>query len=390
MRTQVGIIGAGPAGLLLSHILHLRGIDSVVLEKRDRTYVESRVRAGVLEQGTVNLLAEVGLGERLLREGLQHHGIEIRFGARSHRIDFDELTGGKGITVYGQQEVIKDLIAARLAANGRLLFNVDEVRVCEPLSENPCIRFRSGDEDRRLDCDFIAGCDGFHGVSRESIPAEAVTCFDRTYPFAWLGILVDAPPSSEELIYANSPDGFALHSMRSPAVSRNYIQCPPQDSIEDWPDERIWEALHQRLETLPGWTLGEGRILEKSITPMRSFVCETMRYGRLLLAGDAAHIVPPTGAKGMNLAISDVDMLSRALAEWYENGSEDLLNAYPENCLRQVWRRVHFSWHMTSLLHKFPGQSEFERRLQLAELEYLRKSQAASAALAENYVGFAF
>ena len=390
MRTQVGIIGAGPAGLLLSHILHLRGIDSVVLEKRDRAYVESRVRAGVLEQGTVNLLTEVGLGGRLRCEGLQHHGIEIRFGARSHRIDFDELTGDKGITVYGQQEVIKDLIAARLAAQGRLLFEVSQVNIQGAQSENPFIQFEFDGRERRLDCDFIAGCDGFHGVSRESIPAEAVTSFDRTYPFAWLGILVDAPPSFGELIYANNPDGFALHSMRSPAISRNYIQCPPEDSIEDWPDERIWEALHKRLETIPGWTLGEGGILEKSITPMRSFVCETMRYGRLLLAGDAAHIVPPTGAKGMNLAISDVDMLSRALAEWYENGSEDLLNAYPENCLRQVWRRVHFSWHMTSLLHKFPGQSEFERRLQLAELEYLRESQAASAALAENYVGFTF
>ncbi|MYC60517.1 MAG: 4-hydroxybenzoate 3-monooxygenase, partial [Gammaproteobacteria bacterium] len=299
MRTQVGIIGAGPAGLLLSHILHQRGIDSVVLEKRDRTYVESRVRAGVLEQGTVNLLVEVGMGERLLREGLQHHGIEIRSGTRSHRIDFDELTGGKGITVYGQQEVIKDLIAARLAAQGRLLFEVDEVDIQGALGENPSIQFKSGGKERRLECDFIAGCDGFHGVSRESIPAEALTCFDRTYPFAWLGILVDAPPSSEELIYSNSPYGFALHSMRSPAISRNYIQCPPGDRIEDWPDGRIWAALHKRLETVPGWTLGEGRILEKNITPMRSFVCETMRYGRLMLAGDAAHIVPPTGAKGM-------------------------------------------------------------------------------------------
>ena len=387
MRTQVGIIGAGPAGLLLSHILHLRGIDSVVLERRDRAYVESRVRAGVLEQGTVNLLVEVGLGERLLREGLQHHGIEIRSGTRSHRIDFDELTGGRGITVYGQQEVIKDLIAARLAAQGRLLFEVDEVSIQGALSENPFIQFKSGGAEQRLDCDFIAGCDGFHGVSRESIPTEAVSCFDRTYPFAWLGILVDAPPSSSELIYSNSPDGFALHSMRSPAISRNYIQCPPEDRIEDWPDERIWEALHKRLESVPGWTLGEGRILEKSITPMRSFVCETMRYGRLVLAGDAAHIVPPTGAKGMNLAISDVNMLSRALADWYENGSDELLRAYPENCLRQVWRRVHFSWYMTSLLHKFPEQGEFERKLQLAELEHLSQSQAASAALAENYVG---
>ena len=388
MRTQVGIIGAGPAGLLLSHILHLRGIDSVVLEKHDRAYIENRVRAGVLEQGTVNLLTEVGLGGRLAREGLQHHGFEIRFGERSHRIDFDELTGGKGITVYGQQEVIKDLIAARTAAGGRLLFEAEDVGIHGALGESPCIRFKSGAGEQRLDCDFIAGCDGFHGVSRNSIPAMAVACFDRAYPFAWLGILVDSPPSAAELVYSNSPDGFALHSMRSPEISRNYIQCPPEDRIEDWPDKRIWDALHKRLETTPGWELKEGGILEKSITPMRSFVCETMRYGRLLLAGDAAHIVPPTGAKGMNLAISDVSLLSQALAEWYENGSEDLLLAYPENCLRAVWRRVHFSWHMTALLHKFPGHSEFERRLQLAELEYLSQSQSASAALAENYVGF--
>ena len=389
MRTQVGIIGAGPAGLLLSHILHLRGIDSVVLEKHDRAYIENRVRAGVLEQGTVNLLTEVGLGERLAREGLQHHGFEIRFGERSHRIDFDELTGGKGITVYGQQEMIKDLIArTKPRRRGRLLFEARNVAFTGAGREAPAFDSNPALAQQRLDCDFIAGCDGFHGVSRNSIPAKAVVCFDRTYPFAWLGILVDAPPSAAELVYSNSPDGFALHSMRSPEISRNYIQCPPEDRIEDWPDKRIWDALHKRLETTPGWELKEGGILEKSITPMRSFVCETMRYGRLLLAGDAAHIVPPTGAKGMNLAISDVDKLSRSLVEWYENGSGDLLLAYPGNCLRAVWRRVHFSWYMTSLLHKFPGHSEFERRLQLAELEYLSQSQSASAALAENYVGF--
>lgn len=362
----------------------------MVLEKRSRAYVENRVRAGVLEQGTVNLLTEVGLGERLHREGLQHHGIEIRFCGHSHHIDFDELTGGKGITVYGQQEVVKDLIAARLSADGRILFDVDVVNIQDPLSENPSIHYLSGGESRSLDCEFIAGCDGFHGISRNSIPENVASCFERTYPFAWLGVLVDAPPSSEELIYSNSPNGFALHSMRSPLISRNYIQCPPDDSIKEWPDERIWQELHARLETTSGWTLEEGRIREKSITPMRSFVCETMRYGRLFLAGDAAHIVPPTGAKGMNLAVSDVGLLGRALTEWYENGSEELLSSYPADCLRRVWRGVRFSWYMTSLLHVFPGESEFQRRLQIAELEYLRDSKAASASLAENYVGFSF
>lgn len=388
MRTQVGIIGAGPAGLLLSHILHLQGIDSIVLEKHSRAYVENRVRAGVLEQGTVNLLTKVGLGERLHREGLQHHGIEIRFGGRSHHIDFDELTGGRGITVYGQQEVVKDLIAARLAAGGRILFEVDAAIIQEPLSDNPSIGYVAGDEMQSLDCDFIAGCDGFHGISRNSVPESVSSCHERTYPFAWLGILADAPPSSEELIYSNSPDGFALHSMRSPLISRNYIQCPPGDSIDDWPDGRIWRELHSRLETVAGWTLEEGEILEKSITPMRSFVCETMRHGRLFLAGDAAHIVPPTGAKGMNLAVSDVGLLGLALTAWYRNGSEESLRSYPADCLARVWRGVRFSWHMTSLLHRFPGESEFQRRRQIAELDYLCNSKAASASLAENYVGF--
>ena len=390
MRTQAGIIGAGPAGLLLSHILHLQGIESVVLEKRNRSYVENRVRAGVLEQGTVNLLTEVGLGKRMQQEGLQHHGISIRFGSRSHRIDFDELTAGKGITVYGQQEIVKDIIAARLAAKGQLLFEVDDLGIHEPLSENPFITFLANGESHKLDCDFVIGCDGFHGVSRKLIPAGMVSSFDRIYPFAWLGILVNAPPSSDELIYSNSPAGFALHSMRSAAVSRNYIQCPPEDKIEDWSDDRIWHELHTRLETVPGWTLGEGKIVEKSITPMRSFVCETMNHGRLFLAGDAAHIVPPTGAKGMNLAVSDVGFLGHALAQWYKTGAEELLRAYPANCLRRVWRGVHFSWYMTSLLHKFPDHSGFQQRLQYAELEYLSNSRAASAALAENYVGFNF
>ena len=390
MRTQVGIIGAGPAGLLLSHILHRQGIETVLLENRSRHYVENRVRAGVLEQGTVDLLTEVGLGERMQREGMQHHGFEIRFGERSHRIDFDELTEGRGITVYGQQEVVKDMIQAHLAAGVPLLFEVDQVSLHGLTGGLPAIEFRQNDQHCRLDCDFVIGCDGFHGVSRASIPAELIESFDRDYPFAWLGVLVEAAPSSDELIYANSPHGFALHSMRSPSLTRNYIQCPPDDRIEDWSDDRIWQALHQRLETVKDWELTEGRIIEKSITPMRSYVCETMRYGRLLLAGDAAHIVPPTGAKGMNLAISDVGHLGEALLAWYRNGSDSLLQAYPGNCLRRVWRGEHFSWYMTSLLHRFPEDNRFQQRLQLAEFDFLSHSTAASTALAQNYVGVSY
>jgi p-hydroxybenzoate 3-monooxygenase len=388
MQTQVGIIGAGPAGLLLSHILHLHGIESVVLEKHNRSYVESRVRAGVLEQGAVSLLGEVGLGARLQREGMQHHGIEIRFGGHSHRIDFDELTDGKGITVYGQQEVVKDIIAARVADEGQIIFEVDGVSIHDLLTEKPSIDYMFAGENCTLNCDFIIGCDGFHGVSRSTIPEHAIRSFDRAYPFAWLGVLVEAAPSSAELIYSNSPTGFALHSMRSATITRNYIQCPPEDAIADWSADRIWQQLHTRLETVPDWTLTEGKILEKSITPMRSFVCETMNHGRLFLAGDAAHIVPPTGAKGMNLAISDIRFLSQALSHWYQNSSDELLQTYPANCLRRIWRGEHFSWYMTSLLHKFPDDNRFQQRLQMSELDYLSNSTAASAALAENYVGF--
>jgi len=390
MQTQIGIIGAGPAGLLLSHLLARAGIESIVLENRSREYVENRLRAGVLEQGTVNLLTEVGLGERLHVEGMAHHGIEIRFNKKSHRIDFDELTDGNGITIYGQQEVVKDLIAARLKDNGKILFDVSSVSIDNPDSENLKLKFHHDGNELELHCDYVAGCDGFHGVSRESIPQKQRLEFSREYPFAWLGILVDAPPSADELIYANSPDGFALHSMRSPSITRNYIQCNPEDSIEDWSDDRIWQALHDRLETVSDWKLQEGAILEKGITPMRSYVCETMKYGRMFLAGDAAHIVPPTGAKGMNLAISDVSYLSTALIERYESGSELLLESYAASCLRHVWRGEHFSWHMTSLLHKFPQSSPFQERLQNAELEYLCRSTSASRSLAENYVGFNF
>lgn len=390
MQTQVGIIGAGPAGLLLSHVLHLHGIESVVLEKHSKDYIESRVRAGVLEQASVTLLSEVGLGERLQREGMQHHGFEIRFGSRSHRINFDELTDGKGITVYGQQEVVKDIIAARLTAGGQISFEVDKVSIHDQLSEQPFIEYLLAGENHKLNCDFIIGCDGFHGISRKTIPKNVISSFNHTYPFAWLGVLVQAPPSSDELIYSNSVSGFALHSMRSPAITRNYIQCAPDDVIEDWSNDRIWQELHTRLETVPDWRLVEGKILEKGITPMRSFVCETMRHGRLYLAGDATHIVPPTGAKGMNLAISDIRFLSQALSDWYRSGSEDLLNSYSTNCLRRVWQGERFSWYMTSLLHKFPDDNRFQHRLQQAELDYLSNSKAASAALAESYVGYDF
>ena len=390
MQTQVGIIGAGPAGLLLSHLLARKGIDSVVLESRSREYVENRVRAGVLEQSTTSLLIEVGLGERLLKEGMSHRGFEIRFGAQSHRIDLDELTDGKGVTIYGQQEVIKDLINKRLHDNGKVFFETNDVEILKIDGEKPEIKFSQDGYLQKLECDWIAGCDGFHGVSRKTIPEKKRKSFSRDYPFAWLGTLVESSPSSDELIYANSANGFALHSMRSPTITRNYIQCDPDDVVEDWSDDRIWKALHERLEIVPDWKLMEGKILERGITPMRSYVCETMNCGRLFLAGDAAHIVPPTGAKGMNLAISDVKCLSAAIIDWYESGSEVLLNQYTERCLRHVWRGEHFSWYMTSLLHKFPGSSPFDERLQKSELEYLFRSSAASRSLAENYVGFNF
>lgn len=390
MKTQVGIIGAGPAGLLLSHVLDQQGIDTILLENRSQSYVENRVRAGVLEQGTVNFLDEVGLSERMHREGMPHHGFEIRFGEQSLHINFDDLTDGKGITVYGQQEIVKDMIAARMAADAKLYFDVTNVSIKDPQGNNPTISFDHDANSHELRCDFVIGCDGFHGISRETIPEQEKETYDRNYPFAWLGILVEAPPSSKELIYANSPDGFALHSMRSPNITRNYVQCPPNDKIEDWSNDRIWSELHKRLETREGWTLTEGKIIEKSITPMRSFVCETMRFGNLFLAGDAAHIVPPTGAKGMNLAISDIRYLSAALTQWYQTNSEALLVSYAEQCLRRVWRGQHFSWYMTSLLHKFPEDAGFQQRLQLAEFNNLSKSRESRTALAENYVGIEF
>jgi p-hydroxybenzoate 3-monooxygenase len=384
VRTQVGIVGAGPAGLLLGHLLQLTGIESVVLEDRSREHVEQRIRAGVLEHGTVMLLVDSGVGERLQREGMVHHGIELRFAGRGHRIPLTELTG-KSITIYGQQEVVKDLIRARLDAGLPLLFEATEVSLHDLQSEQPAIRFRHEGEPKELRCDVVAGCDGFHGISRDSIRRGELQTFSREYPFGWLGILAAVAPSSEELIYCYSDRGFALHSMRSPELTRLYLQCAPDEDLERWPDERIWEELQARF-ALAGWTLGEGPIVEKGVTGMRSFVVEPMRYGRLYLAGDAAHIVPPTGAKGLNLAAADVRVLADALAHWYRSGDTSLLDAYSETCLRRVWRAEHFSWWMTSMLHRH-GDDPFEGRLQLSQLEYVCSSTAAATSLAENYVG---
>jgi p-hydroxybenzoate 3-monooxygenase len=383
MRTQVGIVGAGPAGLVLAHLLHAQGIESVVIEARDRDYVQQRVRAGVLEQGTVDLLVEMGLGERLKREGLVHEGLELRFGGSGHRIALSELTGGRAITIYGQQEVVKDLIDARLESGAPLLFEVADVNV-----DGERLRFRHDGTDHTLECDFVAGCDGFHGVTRGSLPEGALTEYEHVYPFAWLGILAQVAPSTDELIYCNHERGFALHSLRSPELSRLYLQVDPHDDIGEWPDERIWEELHTRFAVADAeWTLNEGPIVDKAITPMRSFVVEPMQHGKRFLAGDAAHIVPPTGAKGLNLAVADVRVLAGALAEWYSTGSSRSLDGYSDTCLRRVWRVQHFSWWMTSMLHRTPGASAFEQRLQQAQLDYVTRSEAGARTLAENYVG---
>ena len=386
MRTQVGIVGAGPAGLLLSQLLHLQGIETVVLERRSREYVEGRIRAGVLEQGTVDLLEEAQLGERMRRLGLVHEGIELSFGGKRHRIDFRALTG-KAVTVYGQTEVTKDLIAARLAAGGTIVFEAEDVSVHDFETDRPKIRFRKDGKVQALACDFIGGCDGFHGVCRESVPQAALTIHERTYPFAWLGILSESPPVSEELIYCHHERGFALFSMRSPTLSRLYLQCAPDEDLDQWPDARIWDELRLRLGGDAAERLQSGPALEKSITPMRSFVAQPMRFGRLFLAGDAAHIVPPTGAKGLNLAVADVRVLARAITAFYASGRTDLIEAYSDTCLRRVWKAQRFSWWMTSMLHRFFGRNPFEDRLQLAELAYVVSSKAALTALAENYVG---
>jgi p-hydroxybenzoate 3-monooxygenase len=386
LKTQVAIVGAGPAGLLLSHLLHLEGIASMVIESRSREEIEATIRAGVLEQGTVDLLAQSGVGERMKREGFVHEGIYLRFAGRSHRIALTELTG-RAITVYAQHEVIKDLVAARLAAGGTLLFGVKDAALYDLDSAAPKTRFHWNGKVHEIESDFVAGCDGFHGISRPSIPSRHRHEFTRSYPFGWFGILVEAPPSTDELIYAHHERGFALVSTRSPQIQRLYFQCDPQDEVKNWPDARIWEELHTRLATGEGWTLGEGRIFQKGIIAMRSFVVEPMRYGRLFLAGDAAHIVPPTGAKGLNLAVNDVRVLAEAFASFYKTKNQQLLETYSSTALKRVWRAEHFSWWMTSMLHRFHDDTPFQHRIQLAELDYIVSSKAKAITLAENYVG---
>jgi p-hydroxybenzoate 3-monooxygenase len=385
-RTQVAIVGAGPAGLMLGHLLHLRGIDSIILENRSREYVIERVRAGVLEQGTVDLMRDTGVGARLDREGLRHDGVYLAFNGQRHHIDMAALTAGRAITIYGQNEVVKDLIAAREATARPLTFEVADVAVHDVEAATPTVTYAAGGERHMLTCDVIAGCDGFHGICRPAIEGHLRT-YERTYPFAWLGILAAAPPSSDELVYSLHERGFALFSMRSQAITRLYLQCAPDEDIAAWPDERIWDELTTRLRTSDGWVPNRGEILQKGITPMRSFVAEPMRHGRLFLAGDAAHIVPPTGAKGLNLAMADVWRLAGALEAFYRGGGERLLDEYSDRGLRRTWRAQRFSWWMTAMLHRADTDSPFDSRRQIAELEYLVSSRAAMTSLAENYVG---
>jgi p-hydroxybenzoate 3-monooxygenase len=390
MRTQVGIVGAGPAGLVLSHLLDVHGIESVILEARSREYVEQRVRAGVLEQGTVELLREHGLADRLDREGIVHHGIEIRFEGERHRIALTDLTGGRSIWIYGQQELVKDLIKARLDRGGMIEFEVEDVRLEGIDTETPAIRYVAGGREQRLECDVIGGCDGFHGVTRDSIPAGVLREYHHEYPFAWLGILAAVAPSTEELIYAHHDRGFALHSLRRPEISRLYVQVAPDEDLANWPDDRIWEELAIRLGTDDGWTLTEGPVIEKGVAALRSFVAEPMQHGRLYLAGDAAHIVPATGAKGLNLAVADVRVLAEGLEARYRTGRTDLLEAYSARCLRRVWRVQEFSNWMSSMLHRYPDDDGFQGRLQLAALNWVTSSPAAARSLAENYVGLPY
>jgi p-hydroxybenzoate 3-monooxygenase len=388
-RTPVGIIGSGPAGLFLAHLLHRQGVETVILESRSRAEVEGTIRAGVLEQWVVDLMNQMGLGERMMREGHFHSGITLRFHRESHHIDMAELTGGKRVTVYAQHEVIRDLVAARLEDGGEIIFGVSDVQLHAVESEQPFITFRRSPEGpvEELRCDFIAGCDGFHGPSRQAIPTAIRSEHQIVYPFGWLGILTSAPPSHPELIYAAHERGFALLSTRSPEVQRLYIQVDPKDDIANWSDARIWSELHTRLEDKSGWALTEGPVFQKGIIAMRSFVCETMRHGRLFLAGDAAHIVPPTGAKGLNLAVADVLVLSRALTAFFKSGDGDGLAGYSAQCLRRIWKAERFSWYMTTMLHHNPNETSFEQRIHLADLDYVVHSRAAMTALAENYVG---
>ena len=384
-RTQVAIVGAGPAGLLLARLLDEAGIESVVLESRSRDYVERRIRAGLLEQGTVGLLESAGVAGRLHSEGIVHHGLQLQFEGERHRIPLSELADGATITIYGQTEVVKDLIARRLSDELPLLFEVDAVELDGIDTAKPRVRFRHAGEQHAIECDVIAGCDGFHGVCRPAIERNLAS-FSREYPLAWLGILAAVAPSSDELVYARHERGFALLTLRSPQLSRLYLQCAPDEQIEQWSDDRIWEELQLRV-ALDGWTLTEGPVLEKGITGMRSFVCEPMQHGRLFLAGDAAHIVPPTGAKGLNLALADVGVLAGALIDWYRSGDDSGLSGYSQRCLGRVWRAEQFSYWMTSMLHTY-GDA-FEERLQMSQLRHVVSSQAAARTLAENYVGLA-
>jgi p-hydroxybenzoate 3-monooxygenase len=385
-RTQVAIIGAGPAGLLLGQLMHRQGIDAVILEARSREYVEARIRAGVLEQGTMEVLRDAGVGARMDREGLRHGGIYLCFDNTLHHIPISDLTHGRAVMIYGQTEVVKDLIEARVETGAPLLFECEDVTVEGLEHDEPVVRYRHEGVERELRCEIVAGCDGFHGVCRPTIPEDAVSVWGREYPYAWLGILADVAPSTDELIYAYSDRGFALHSMRSPTRSRLYIQVDPEEDIADWPDDRIWSELHQRLAS-DGWELNEGPVLEKGITPMRSFVAAPMRYRSLLLAGDAAHIVPPTGAKGLNLAVADVTVLADALVDHLTAGSDTGLDEYSDRCLTRVWRAQHFSWFMTTMLHLDRTDDDYGRRLQRSQLRYVTTSTAAATSLAENYVG---
>jgi p-hydroxybenzoate 3-monooxygenase len=384
MRTQVGIIGAGPAGLMLARLLHLAGIESIIIENRSRDYIENRIRAGLIEHWATDLLTEVGVGERMKAEGASHDGINIGINGELHRIDFTALVG-KRVTIYGQQEVVKDLVVQRLADGGPLLFEVDGVSVHELASQRPKIRFMQDGKAQEIECDFIAGCDGFHGICRPSFPDGVLNVFERDYPFGWLGILSESPPPDHDHIYSYTDRGFALYAMRSESVARLYLQCDHDEEIENWPDARIWDELHKRLGGARKLT--EGKMVQKGITPMRSFAVEPMQHGRLFLAGDSAHIVPPTGAKGMNLAFADVVVLSRALDAFYKSKRNDLLENYSATCLRRVWKAQRFSWWMTQIMHRFPNESAFDRRRQLSDLDYLTSSEAAAKSLAEQYVG---
>ncbi len=389
MRTQVAIIGAGPSGLLLGQLLHKHGIDNVILEARTGDYVLGRVRAGVVEKGTADLLAEAGAGDRLKREGLVHDGAEISFSGERHRIDFRELTG-KAVVVYGQTEITRDLMDGRKATGGKTIYEAADVSLHDFDGNNPKVRYRKDGVEHEVACDFIAGCDGYHGISRRSVPSSSIKTFERVYPFGWMGLLSETPPVSHELIYIHHTRGFALCSMRSPTRSRYYVQCDAGDMTENWSDQRFWDELKARLDQKGRDELVTGPSIEKTIAPLRSFVAEPMRFGRLFLAGDAAHIVPPTGAKGLNLAASDIHYLSKALAEHYTEKSSAGIDGYSTRALARVWKAERFSWWMTGLLHKFPDTGEFGEKMQLAELEYLVSSKSAATALAENYVGLPY